>query len=76
VQGGTTSDAVELMDVSGTGPKDAWAVGTAGTILRWDGASWTAQASGTTGYLRAVWASAPGEAWVVGDGGILHHRAN
>jgi hypothetical protein len=36
------------------GPQEAYAAGDGGTILRWDGARWTAMASGTSSVLYAI----------------------
>ncbi len=53
--------------------QDAWAVGDAGTILRFDGAAWEGWRSGTSAGLSGVWASGPADAWAVGRAGILLH---
>ena len=44
--------------VHGTSDHDVWAVGTSGRIAHWDGATFTAHASGTTATLYGVWAAA------------------
>jgi hypothetical protein len=50
----------------------AIAVGDSGTILRYNGASWNPEASGTTAHLRAVWgAGSSGPVFAVGDGGTI-----
>ncbi|MFL5487195.1 MAG: Ig-like domain-containing protein, partial [Gemmatimonadaceae bacterium] len=50
----------------------AIAVGDAGSILRYNGTSWNAEASGTAAHLRAVWgAAAAGPVFAVGDGGTI-----
>jgi hypothetical protein len=41
-------------------------VGEHGRIVHWDGASFTAHASGTTATLFGVWAAGPGDVWAVG----------
>jgi hypothetical protein len=51
--------------------KNAWAVGTAGSVLRWDGASWKSlplQAAGQS-FLHAVHGAAH-SVWIVGDAGL------
>jgi hypothetical protein len=48
-----------------------WAVGTAGTIVRWDGSQEQTMDSGTTRWLHAVWASSESSAWVVGEAGTM-----
>lgn len=59
--------------VWGSGSRDVWAVGDAGKIARYDGASWTDAPSGTTAALRAVAGSGPSDIWVLGDGGTILH---
>jgi hypothetical protein len=49
----------------------AWAVGTAGTIVRWNGDAFTLMSSGTDRALRAVWAASSSSAWVVGARGTV-----
>lgn len=58
-----------LRDISGTTAQDVFAVGDAGTILHLEGTAWTAQASGTTADLGAVWAG--GTSFAAGKGGTL-----
>jgi hypothetical protein len=48
---GTTSD---LYGIWGISPLNIVAVGAGGTIVKWDGQSWTPQTSGVTATLRAV----------------------
>ncbi|WP_287153976.1 IPT/TIG domain-containing protein, partial [Candidatus Solincola tengchongensis] len=48
-----------------------WAVGAGGTILRYNGTSWTSQNSGTTNALYDVSAAAANRVWAVGYQGIL-----
>ena len=49
------------------------AVGSAGTVARWNGTSWTvaAQPAAAGRTLRAVWGAGPDSLWMVGDGGLL-----
>lgn len=51
--------------------RNVWAVGASGTILRWNGADWSLQQSGTDKVLRDVWGTEASNAWAVGDGGII-----
>ena len=46
-------------------------MGAGGTILFYDGTSWTAQASGTTGFLFGVSALDESHVWAVGAGGTI-----
>ncbi|TAJ98379.1 MAG: hypothetical protein EPO39_18395 [Candidatus Manganitrophaceae bacterium] len=64
----TTSN---LTDVRMTPEGKGWAVGDRGTFLRFDGAAWTAVASGTTISLKGVGAAAGESAWGVGDYGMI-----
>jgi photosystem II stability/assembly factor-like uncharacterized protein len=49
----------------------AVAVGDAGTILRYDGTSWTKQTSGVTVALWGVWGSGPAAIYAAGSGGRI-----
>ena len=55
----------------GLDAKNVWAVGLSGTILKWDGTTWTAQASGSTASLSGIWGTSANNLWVVGDGGTI-----
>jgi hypothetical protein len=55
----------------GFGGSSGFAVGDRGTILKWDGASFTPQVSGTSRALYAVWGTDANNAWAVGDGGTI-----
>ena len=58
-----------LSDVWGTGPNNAWAVGTGGLILRWNGRTWTTFRRGFPGdgNLLAVFTASPNDAWFGGE---------
>jgi hypothetical protein len=66
-----------LLGVAFAGPGSAFAVGQFGTILHWNGSSWSEdrQSSTLTGsQLNGVAFSSSGEGWAVGaDGTILHY---
>jgi Macroglobulin domain MG4 len=50
----------------------AIAVGDSGTVLRYNGSSWTPEASGTSAHLMAIWGTgANGTVFAVGDGGTI-----
>ena len=68
---GTTST---LYGVWGTSATNVYAVGTDGTILRYDGTSWAAMTSGTTQELRAVWGTSAANVYAVGVGGTVLDR--
>ena len=60
-----------LAGVSALDATHVWAVGHGGTILFYDGSSWTAQASDTTDTLWGVSALDATHVWAVGDGGTI-----
>jgi hypothetical protein len=63
-----------LTAVWGLGSSEIYAVGPGGLILRSTGNDdWTAESSGTTNNLRALW-GAGGEVWAVGAAGTILHR--
>lgn len=62
-----------LLGVWGSSPSDVWAVGVAGTIVRYDGTKWALVQSGTGPDLRAVWGSSASDVWFVGAGGTILH---
>jgi len=51
--------------------KQLWGVGTAGTILRFDGRSWAIEPSGTNETLTDVWGSGPSDIFAVGEQGLV-----
>lgn len=64
-----------LHDVVAIGPADVWAVGSAGTVAHWDGATWSTAALGglRVPNLTGVDASSPTDVWVVG-GVVAYER--
>ena len=52
---------------------EGWAVGDNGSILRWDGASWSAVASSTTENLYGVHCVSANDCWAAGSGGTILH---
>lgn len=52
-------------------PNVGWAVGEAGTILKYNGTSWVAQSSGTTKNLVSVYFTDATHGWAVGNTGTL-----
>jgi hypothetical protein len=57
----------------GTSATNAFAVGANGRILHFDGKSWSAMASPTTGRLGAVGGTGPNDVWAIGDTIALHY---
>jgi len=60
-----------LYAVSGSSSSDVWAVGDNGTILHYDGQTWSAVPSGVSERLTGVWAASASEAWISGTNGAL-----
>jgi hypothetical protein len=57
------------------GPKSVWVVGLSGTILHYNGATWSSVASGTMELLEAVGGTSASDVWAVGlFGTILHYN--
>jgi hypothetical protein len=74
----TTGTTQALNAVTGSSASDVWVAGASGTILHYDGSTWTAPSSGTTVTLRGVWADTPpgsytADAYFVGDNGTVQH---
>ena len=68
------NDSVELYGVWGNSSSDVYAVGSGGTILHYDGDTWSTESSGTTADLRGIWGSTSGDIFVSGeDGTILYY---
>ncbi len=64
-----------LRDVFFTDATHGWAVGDEGTILFYDGNSWSSQDSPTDQQLNAVFMTSPTQGWVVGEAGtVLQYR--
>src|SRR5690606_9836218 len=68
--GGVSAD---LRGVWGTADDDVWAVGTGGTMLRWDGRLWTREGEEASFSLNAVWGRAADDVWAAGSAGTLLH---
>ncbi|MFH2005157.1 MAG: hypothetical protein ABI333_01090 [bacterium] len=68
---------VPLFGVTVSGPRNVWAVGKNGTILRFDGKAWSQVPShGNNNVicdLNAVWRTGPKDAWAVGGVSTITH---
>ncbi len=64
-----------LMAVWGSGKDDVWAVGSAATIVHWDGASWTTIpfSAPITNTFYTVWGSGPKDVWFASSTDALFH---
>lgn len=61
---------IDLWWVHALSPTDVFIGGEAGTILRWDGATFARMSTPGTGTVFGIWAAAPNDVWAVGgDGG-------
>jgi hypothetical protein len=62
-----------LRSIWGASDHDVWAVGQAGTILHFDGTTWTRATSGTTMDLYAVRGTGSADVWASGAHGTIVH---
>ena len=67
---GSALTEAELTGLAGNG-KELWVTGKQGTLLQQDGSRWWQLKTGTDADLAAVWESASGYVWAVGDGVTL-----
>jgi hypothetical protein len=66
-----------LAAVWAAGPSEAWAVGSGGVAVHFDGTNWTGTLTGTTNSLYGVWGTGPGAVYAVGvQGRMLHHNGS
>ena len=65
-------DIVKLVRTSGP-VQDVFAVGSSGTIVRYDGSSWNSMTSGTTNRLEDVWGTSGNDVFAVGWNGVIRH---
>jgi hypothetical protein len=65
---GTTGDLNAIWGVNAT---DVFAVGSSGTVIRYNGTAWTAMNSGTTGDLNAIWGVNATDVFAVGSSGTV-----
>ena len=70
---GATNSNIALLGVWGSSSSDVFVVGSAGTILHYDGNVWTTMTSGTTGIIGSVWGSSPSDVFAVGNNGLILH---
>ncbi|MBN9165547.1 MAG: hypothetical protein BGO98_19715 [Myxococcales bacterium 68-20] len=70
---------VKLTSVWGSSKSDVWAVGSAGTVLHYDGAKWEkadlagpTPEAGSSYTLRSVWLERPDDVWIADGHGIRH----
>ena len=64
-----------INDVWGSSQSDVFAVNLFGTILHYDGISWSSMNSGTTEALYGIWGTSSSDVFAVGDNGTILHYA-
>jgi hypothetical protein len=62
----------DMLGVWAANDRDVWVVGNAGSMIHYDGASWSYQKV-ATGTLAAVWGSGSSSVWAVGAAGTVIH---
>ncbi|WP_146649232.1 hypothetical protein [Labilithrix luteola] len=69
------STNVALTSVWGSGPKDVWASGSAGTLAHYDGTAWviTPTKPAVQNTFQAVWGSGPNDVWAVSMTDVIFH---
>ncbi|MCP4352756.1 MAG: hypothetical protein GY795_45460 [Desulfobacterales bacterium] len=66
-----------LSSIWGTSENNVFAVGSAGTILHFNGNEWTEMPTSTLYYLRSIWGTSENNVFAVGEQGtILHYDGN
>ncbi|MBL8950425.1 MAG: hypothetical protein JNK82_06590 [Myxococcaceae bacterium] len=65
-----------LSGVHARSPREVWAVGGHGLVLRWDGETWARVAVPPTSALRVAWGDARGGLWLMGDYGAALRRSS
>ena len=66
-----------LFSLWGSASNDVFAVGTAGTIIHFNGTSWNQMSFDTDQYIYDVWGSSANDVFAVGMSGIvLHYDGN
>ncbi len=67
----TSGTTQNLYGVWGSSSSDVFAVGAGGTILHYNGTSWSSMSSGTTNTLYGIWGSASNNVYAVGASGTI-----
>ena len=65
---GTTKD---LTAITGTSPNDVWAGGSAGTLLHFDGATWSVSATPAGQTINDLWADHDGDLFIADSTGAV-----
>jgi hypothetical protein len=72
--GYVTRARAPLRAVWGSGADDVWAGGWNGTLLHWDGVTWTSRPSLSANSIQALWGSDRDHVWAMGQGAIWVHQ--
>jgi hypothetical protein len=62
-----------LTGIWGSGKNDVWAIGSGGTILHYDGTTWTSTPTGVQNTFYGIWGSGPNDIWVVSSTEVVLH---
>ena len=62
---------VDFKGVHGFDANNVWAVGSGGTVIKWNGSAWSEKPTGTTSTLYGVAAPDASHLWAVGEGGLV-----
>lgn len=62
-----------LFSIWGSSATNAWAVGSHGKILHFDGTQWTSTSTPVGNRLTRVWGSSATNIWAVGDSALIHY---
>jgi photosystem II stability/assembly factor-like uncharacterized protein len=62
-----------ILAIWGNSGSNVFAVGSEGTILHYDGTTWSTMTSGSTADLRGVWGSSGSDLFAVGTSGTVLH---
>jgi hypothetical protein len=66
------SSGLGLSSIWGSGPNDVWAVGAKGSVIHWDGATWTSMPIDTNYSLQSVYGTGPNDVWVVSTASLIY----
>ncbi len=61
-----------IMDIWGKSSDELWAIAEQGTVLRWNGASWSSPPHQAPQRLLQVWGASSDDFWIVTDSAPLH----
>ncbi len=65
-------EGMPLYDVCADGEDGLYAVGIAGTIMKWDGSRWTEHSYGTRAFMTSIWGCGPDDVYAAGTNSINH----